>query len=146
MEPPWKTDQTTPLFLGVESLSGYGITTARPAICQNLQTNPAFLSVQLEVYEESAVAYPLLQGGRVGGCLLVTAAQIDIFTVPRQQLVEAYTILTALALRDDQFYEKQAIHLRTMPAAEVQQTHFSSFRRCVNKVLINPNRQVTNIE
>jgi hypothetical protein len=64
--PPWRTDQITPLFLGAESLSGYAVTTARPAICQNLRTNPAFLPVRVEAYEESAAAYPLLQGERLG--------------------------------------------------------------------------------
>jgi len=144
--PPWRTDLTTQLFLGAESLSGYAVTTARPAICQNLRTNPAFLPVRVEAYEESAAAYPLLQGERVGGCLLVAAAQIDFFTPAWLQLVNAYADLAALALRDDQFYEKQAIQLRTMPATDVQQTHFASFRRRVNEIISAPDRQVANIE
>lgn len=144
--PPWRTDQITPLFLGAESLSGYAVTAVRPAICQNLQTNPAFLPVRLEAYEESAAAYPLLQGERVGGCLLVATTQVDFFTPPRLQLVNAYADLAVLALRDDQFYEKQAIQLRTMPASDVQQAHFASFRRRVNEVLNAPGRQVANIE
>jgi hypothetical protein len=143
--PPWRTDQITPLFLGAESLSGYAVTSARPAICQNLQTNPAFLPVRVEAYEESAAAYPLLQGERVGGCLLVAAAQIDFFTLLRLQLVNAYADLAVLALRDDQFYEKQAIQLHTMPASDVQQAHFASFRRRVNEMISAPDRQVANI-
>jgi len=143
--PPWRTNQITPLFLGAESLSGYAVTTARPAICQNLRTNPAFLPVRVEAYEESAAAYPLLQGERVGGCLLVAAAQIDFFTPPRLQLVNAYADLATLALRDDQFYEKQAIQLRSMPATDVQQAHFASFRRRVNEMISAPDRQVANI-
>jgi hypothetical protein len=143
--PPWRTDQLTPLFLGAESLSGYAVTTARPAICQNLRTNPAFLPARVEAYEESAVAYPLLQGERVGGCLMVATAQIDFFTPPRLRLVNAYADLAVLALRDDQFYEKQAIQLRTMPATDVQQTHFASFRRRVNEMINAPDRQVANI-
>ncbi len=143
--PPWRTDQVTPLFLGAESLSGYAVTTARPALCQNLRTNPAFLPVRVEAYEESAVAYPLLQGERVGGCLLVASAHIDFFTPLRLQLVNAYADLAVLALRDDQFYEKQAIQLRTMPATDVQQAHFASFRRRVNKMISVPDRQVANI-
>src|SRR5258708_9055693 len=107
--------------------------------------NPAFLPVRLESYEESAAAYPLLQGERVGGCLLVAAAQIDFFTPPRLQLVNAYADLAALALRDDQFYEKQAIQLRTMPATDVQQAHFASFRRRVNEMISPPNRPVATI-
>jgi len=143
--PPWRTDQITPLFLGAESLSGYAVTTARPALCQNLRTNPAFLPVRVEAYEESAVAYPLLQGERVGGCLLVTAAQADFFTPPRLQLINTYADLAVLALQDDQFYEKQAIQLGTMPATDVQQVHFASFRRRVNEMISAPDRQVTNI-
>lgn len=143
--PPWRTDQLTPLFLGAESLSGYAVTSARPALCQNLRTNPAYLPVRVEAYEESAAAYPLLQGERVGGCLLVAAAQIDFFTPPRLQLVNTYADLAVLALQDDQFYEKQAIQLRTMPATDVQQAHFASFRRRVNEMISAPDRQVTNI-
>ena len=143
--PPWRTDQATPLFLGAESLSGYAVTTARPALCQNLRTNPAFLPVRVEAYEESAVAYPLLQGERVGGCLLVTAAQIDFFTPARLQLVNAYADLAVLALRDDQFYEKQAIQLRAMPATDVQQAHFASFRSRVNELISTPDRRVADI-
>jgi GAF domain len=143
--PPWRTDQITPLFLGAESLSGYAVTTARPALCQNLRTNPAFLPVRVEAYEESAVAYPLLQGERVGGCLLVSAAQADFFTPPRLQLINTYADLAVLALLDDQFYEKQAIRLRTMPATDVQQVHFASFRRRVNEMISAPERQVANI-
>jgi len=143
--PPWRTDQITPLFLGAESLSGYAVTTARPALCQNLRTNPAFLPVRVEAYEESAVAYPLLQGERVGGCLLVSAAQADFFTPPRLQLINTYADLAVLALQDDQFYEKQAIQLHTMPATDVQQVHFASFRRRVNEMISAPDRQVANI-
>ena len=143
--PPWRTDQITPLFLGAESLSGYAVTSTRPAICQNLRTNPAFLPVRAEAYEESAAAYPLLQGERVGGCLLVAAAHIDFFTPLRLQLVNAYADLAVLALRDDQFYEKQAIQLRSMPATDVQQAHFASFRWRVNKMMSVPDRQIANI-
>jgi hypothetical protein len=143
--PPWRTDQLTPLFLGAESLSGFTVTTGRSAICQDLRRNPAFLPVRMEAHEESATTYPLLQGERVGGCLLVTAAQIDFFTPARLQLVNAYADLAVLALRDDQFYEKQAIQLRTMPATDVQQAHFASFRRRVNEMISAPDRQVANI-
>jgi hypothetical protein len=143
--PPWRTDQLTPLFLGAESLSGYAVTSARPALCQNLRTNPAFLPVRVEAYEESAVAYPLLQGERVGGCLLVTAAQADFFTPPRLQLVNGYADLAVLALQDDQFYEKQAIQLGTMPATDVQQVHFASFRKRVIEMMNASDRQVANI-
>src|SRR5260370_14188509 len=115
----WRTDKVTQLFLGAGSVSGYAVTTARPALCQNLRTNPAFLPVRVEAYEESAIAYPLLQGERVGGCLLVASAHIDFFTPLRLQLVNAYADLAVLALRDDHFYEQQPILLPTLHATDV---------------------------
>src|SRR5258708_11376599 len=80
-----------------------------------------------------------------GGCLLVAAAQIDFFTPARLRLVNAYADLAILALQDDQFYENQAIQLRTMPASDVQQAHFTSFRRRVNEMINIPDPQVANI-
>src|SRR5207245_4269002 len=120
--PPWRTDQITPLFLGTESLSSYAVTSARPALCQNLRTNPVYLPVRVEAYEESAVAYPLLQGERVGGCLLAAAAQAAFVTPPRLQLVNGYADLAVLARQDDQFSETQAIQLGTTPRPARQQT------------------------
>src|SRR5207245_8248432 len=83
---------------------------------------------------------------RVGGCLLVAAAEVDFFTPARLRLVNSYADLAVLALLDDQFYEKQAIRLRTMPATDVQQAYFASFRRRVNELISAPDRQVANIE
>jgi hypothetical protein len=142
---PWKMDQTMPLFLGAESLAGYAVTTCRPAICQNLRENPAFLPVRPEAYEESSVAYPLLQGDKVGGCLVVVTTMVNFFTPARLQLVSAYTDLAVLALQDDQFYEKQEIQLLTMPPTDIQQAHFASFRKRVHEMLSVPDSQVTNI-
>lgn len=142
---PWRTDQTTPLFLGAESLSGYAVISGRPAICQNLRKNPTFLPVRQEEYEESAVAYPLRQGERVGGSFLVVAAQPDFFTPPRLQLIDAYTDLVGLALRESEFFALDAIQLRTMPETSVQRAHFASFRSRVNALVSASEREVANI-
>jgi GAF domain-containing protein len=145
--PPWITDQTMPLFLGAESLSGYAVTSGRPAICQDLRKNLTFLPVRQEEHEESAAAYPLLQGERVGGCFLVSAAQPHFFTPQRLQLIEDYRDLVNLALRDRDFFALEAIQLRTMPETPVQRTHFNpaSFRSRVNALVSSSERQVANI-
>src|SRR5207245_4362276 len=106
---------------------------------------PGLLPVRRDGDGESAAADPLPPGERVGGCLLIAAAQIDFFTPARLQLVNAYTDLAVLALRDDQFYEKQAIQLRTMPATDVQQDHFASFRRRVKEMISASDRRLANI-
>jgi hypothetical protein len=142
---PWQTDHSSPLFLGAESLSGYAVSSCRPAICQNLRANPTFLPIRQEAHEESAVAYPLRQGERVGGCLLVVAAKVNFFTAPRLSLVEAYTDLADLALQDHQFYEQPEIHLRAMPATDVQHAHFASFRKRVDELVHAPDRQIATI-
>ena len=143
--PPWITDQTMPLFLGAESLSGYAVTSGRPAVCQDLRKNPTFLPVRQEEFEESAAAYPLLQGERVGGCFLVSAAQPHFFTPPRLLLIDSYRDLVNLALRETDFFAPEALQLRTMPETPVQRAHFNSFRSRVNALVSPPERQVSNI-
>jgi len=142
--PPWRTDQTTPLLLGAASLSSYAVTSGRPSICQNVRTNPTFLPVRQEEHEESAVAYPLRQGERVGGCFLV-ATQPDFFTSQRLPQIDAYADLLVLTPRDDEFYEKSAIRLRAMPASDVQRAHFASFRSRLNALVSAPDHKVANI-
>lgn len=142
---PWKTEQLLPLFLGAESLPGYAITSGRPAICQNLRANAAFLPVRLEAHAESSVAFPLLQGERVGGCLCVVAAAVDFFSPAWLSLIGTLADLAGLALQDDQFHDKQAIQLRVMPPDDVQQSHFVRFRSRVHEMISTPARDSATI-
>ena len=132
---PWKHNLAPTLFLGSESLSGYAVSKGQPAICQNTRKNPTFLPLRQDQHEESAVAFPILFGERVAGCLLVKSTQHDYFTLTRVTLIERIAHLLSLAFQQDDFCERSEIHLREMPQTSEQRHYFASFRERVFAIL-----------
>ena len=133
--PPWNTylDQEL-LFLGIESLAGYAVSVGHLVSVQS-RAEQTQVSVRWEEWEESAVASPILLGGRVAGCLIVSSTQPDYFLEFRQKLIGQYTELLTLAFRSEEFYAYQDIELSLMPSHEIQHIRFSQFRQRVSDVL-----------
>ena len=133
--PPWNTylDQGL-LFLGIESLAGYAVSVGHLVTVQS-RTEQTFTPVRWEEWEKSAVASPILLGGRVAGCLIISSTQPGYFLEFRQKLVEQYTELLTLAFRSEEFYALRDIELSLMPSQETQRLRFSQFRQRVSDVL-----------
>ena len=133
--PPWNTylDQAV-LFLGIESLAGYAVSVGHLVTLQS-RTEQTQVSVRWEEWEESAVASPILLGGRVAGCLIVSSTQPGYFLEFRQNLIRQYTELLTLVFRSEEFYAFQDIELGLMPSDELQIPRFSQFRQRVSRVL-----------
>jgi GAF domain-containing protein len=132
---PWKNDLAPALLLGSESLAGYSVSKGQPAVCQNVRENTAFLPVRQEEFEESAAAFPLVQGEKIAGSLLLTSTQPDYFTHVRLNLIQRYVQLVSLAFHDHEFCDRGEIHLRDLPPTSVQQEHFASFRQRVTDTM-----------
>jgi hypothetical protein len=122
------------LFLGIESLAGYAVSVGHLVPIQS-RTELTQVSVRWEEWEESAVASPILQGGRVAGCLIVSSTQPGYFLPFRQKLIGQYTELLTLAFRSEQFYTHEDIELGLMPSYEVQIPRFSQFRQRISEAL-----------
>ncbi len=133
--PPWNTylDQE-PLFLGIESLAGYAISVGHLVTVQS-RTEQTHVPARWVAWEESAVASPILLGGRVAGCLIVSSTQPGYFLPFRQKLIGQYTELLTLTFRSEEFYTLEDIELRLIPSQEIQQVRFSQFRQRVSNVL-----------
>lgn len=133
--PPWNTylDQEL-LFLGIESLAGYAVSVGHLLAVQS-RAEQTQVSVRWEEWEESAAASPILLGGRVAGCLIVSSTQPDYFLEFRQKLIAQYTELLTLAFRSEEFYAYQDIEFSLMPSQEIQHIRFSRFRQRVSDVL-----------
>lgn len=133
--PPWNTylDRDL-LFLGIESLAGYAVSLGHLIAVQG-RAELTQVSVRWEEWEESAVASPILQGGRIAGCLIVSSTQPGYFLPFRQKLIGQYTELLTLAFRLEEFYAHQDFELGLMPSREVQDPRFFSFRHRVSEVL-----------
>lgn len=136
--PPFKLYQEMqPMFLGIESLAGAAIMQFSKQINQNLKEDSFRPALRTE-FEESAMACPLTFEGRIAGCLLVSSTQLNYFTARRQQLVQDYTNLLILALRQEDFYDHSNIALVVMPPLQEQQPVFERFRALVVEVLNRP--------
>jgi hypothetical protein len=130
---PWSGDlEEKALLLGAESLAGHVTVSCRMEQIGDLFTNRTFVPAYQTEHEVSAVACPILYGGRVAGCLLISSTQKDYFASEvRLSLVRAYANLLALAFNREDFYDPELLALHIMPSLSVQQKYFSGFRQRV---------------
>ena len=145
---PWNTNlEHRAMFLGIESLAGYALTSLRLLVIQDRSERQIPVSGSWVEYEESAVACPIMYEGRVAGCLLVSSTQPRYFLPFRQQLIQNYADLMVLAFDPAEFHASQDIELRPMPPPQVQVAHFSRLRQRISDVMLESykNRQPINV-
>jgi len=134
---PWNTvlDQQA-IFLGLESLAGYAVTSFRPFTIQDRAQQQLLYPAHWVAWERSAAVYPILRYGRVAGCLIISSTQPHYFLPFRETLIQDYAKLMALAFEPDEFYEPQDIELRPMPPYQVQESHLIGFWNRVSTVMV----------
>ena len=134
--PPWpQVLEQHGIFLGAESLAGHAVIFGHLEINQDLSSSETLSPGYRGMWEESAVAAPLLREGKIAGCLLVSSTLPDHFIPVRCQLIEQYAELLALALDPEEFYDPQQIDLGVMPPPETQRPYLLRFRHQVAAVL-----------
>lgn len=134
---PWNPDlEQKTLFLGIESLAGYLVTTGRLLTIQSPEEGQSLFPARWEPREQSAAGYPIQRGDRMAGCLLFSSAQPDYFLPARQRLVQNYAELIALAFEAEEFYDRKQIELHVMPSSEEQKSHLTSFWQRVSNAMI----------
>jgi hypothetical protein len=139
--PPWPTNlEPQAMFLGIESLAGY-TTAVGHLLTTNRSDQSTHRPAHWLLWEESAIACPLIQGERVAGCLLASSTQPSYFSPFRQTLFQKYAELLLLAFAPDSFYATGDLMLRPMPSLEVQQAHFSLVRQRVSITLLGATRE-----
>ncbi|HLX57518.1 MAG TPA: GAF domain-containing protein [Ktedonobacteraceae bacterium] len=127
--PPWLQNMEPEIMLlGAESLAGYVVITGRPFGIPDLYASDNRIPVSLGAWERSAAAAPIIFRGRIAGSLVVSSTQLDYFSPDRQELVSSYADLIALAFEPEQFFDPRHIHLRALPAQQVQQPYIAGFR------------------
>jgi hypothetical protein len=127
---PWPGSlEQQALFFGIESLAGYVVSTCRPYEIQNYHENPEALPGHQFERESSAAAQPILYGGQVAGCLLVSSTEPYFFLQPaRLSLIADYAHLISLAFSPEEFIDPVHIALRLMPLHSEQKAYFKNFR------------------
>ncbi len=134
--PPWaSTLENDLIFLGVESLAGYAVSTAHLVENQNLRQEANRAPGYAGKWEQSAVAAPIMFASDIAGCLLVSSTRPDYFGETHLSLIESYAELVALAFDRRQFYEPEQITLGVLPSYEVQKPFFTGFRQRVIDIM-----------
>ncbi len=131
--PPWGGDlEQAAIFLGAESLAGHVVASCRFEAIEDLSKNSAFLPAYQTEHEVSAAACPILLGGRVAGCLLLSSTQPNYFlSQARRSLIHGYAHLETLAFNQEEFYRPDLIELRIMPTLEIQRTYFANIQQMI---------------
>lgn len=134
--PPWPNNlESQGVFLGGESLAGSSIISGHLQANQRLSQTGTLAPGYQGKWEESAVATPIFDAGRMAGALLVSSVLPDYFIPTRCALVEQYAELIALAFAEEDFYEPERIQLGVMPHERMQQLYLSRFRQRVNELM-----------
>lgn len=130
--PPWGDYlEQHAMLLGVESLAGHVVLSGHLEVNPFLREPGGIAPGYPALWEESAVAAPILYAGTVAGSLLVSSTQPDYFSQIRCTLIEQYVELLALAFPPEAFYEPADIELLPLPPYEVQRPSLSRFRQRV---------------
>ncbi|GAC1356957.1 MAG: hypothetical protein NVS4B11_36830 [Ktedonobacteraceae bacterium] len=130
---PWPFNLESRAYLGSTTLAGTA------AMLQRLQTwdnlgNEERLQVDIDEFERSAVACPVMYAGRTSGVLIVSSTQTGFFVDPMAcQAVIEYAQLLALALHDGAFYPCSLLNLRPMPDVKWQRAEIG--RSYVNRII-----------
>lgn len=149
--PPWVGNlEQNAMFLGAESLAGNVVTLFRPGIIQNLDEAHNLMPTARVEYEKSAAIYPILYAGRIAGVFLVSSVEVNYFlSQARNELVQYYADLAALAFEPDDFYLPEQIALCVMPSHREQKEYFARFRQLVAETMLhaaNRNQPVNTVQ
>ena len=101
--------------------------------CPIVQTT--FFPVHWAEHEQSTVAIPILQHGKVAGGLIAASAVPNYFMVgyPSVSLLEDYARLAGFLFEKEEFFEPGEIALGFMSDYELQVPYFRNFSRLVSQ-------------
>ncbi len=130
---PWPFALEDHAYLGSTTLAGAAAMLERLQTWDNLSETER-LQFEVDEFERSACAYPVLRGGRIAGVLIVSSTQPDFFRNPIAcQAVIEYAQLLSLAFHEEEFYPFSALSLRPMPNLKWQRAEVG--RSYVNRII-----------
>jgi len=118
--PPWPQGTRSKAFLGSNSLAGSAARSLRLQLWDSLKQGNQ-LAVQIDDFEVSACAVPVMRGGLIAGVLIISSAQAGFFENPTIcEAADEYARMLGHALQDVDFYTYDRLLLRLMPALKMQ--------------------------
>ena len=135
---PWNTViEQKSYFLGAESIAGQAVITGGLFVVQDIRNHndPGIIPIHQDGHVLSAAAIPLQRDERIAGCLLVKSTQTNFFAPSLIKLIQQYSYLLTIALRDDELYEREQIDLQLIPSITEQQYYLAHLRDRISTVI-----------
>src|SRR5205807_3026246 len=130
---PWPFALENHMYLGSTTLAGTTAMLQRMQTWDNLEESER-LQVEVDEFERSACAYPVVRGRRISGVLIISSTQPDFFADPQaREAVVEYAQLLSLAFPEEDFYPFSTLHLRPMPDLKWQRAELS--RSYINRII-----------
>lgn len=130
---PWPFSLESRAYLGSTTLAGTAVMLQRLQTWDNLG-NEERLQVDIDEFERSAAACPVMYAGRISGVLIISSTQVGFFVDSMAcQAVSEYAQLLALAFHDEDFYPCSLLNLRPMPEVKWQRAEIG--RSYVNRII-----------
>jgi len=140
--PPWKRElEQNAILLGAESMAGYVVTTGRSITSQNLREERGIYPAHKAEWEVSATVHPIMRGGHIAGCLVVSSTQPYYFPRARTTLVQNYADLLVLAFEPRDYHDLECIKFGVLPRYDIQQSYLRNFQDRVAQLMIDSLRK-----
>ena len=131
---PWPFDIESKAYLGSTTLAGAAVTMQRMLVW-NSGGGGDRLQVEVDDYEASACAAPVMRGGSLAGALIVSSILPMFFNDPMAcQAVVEYAQLLAEALPERHLQPHTLLTLRPIPELRVHRSQIT--RSYINRILI----------
>lgn len=117
---PWPHVSESGVLLGSTSLAGTAVEKQRSCFWDSSE-NWGRTQVEVDEFEQSACAVPLMRGNLIGGVLIVSSTQMHYFRDQMAcQAVKEYALMMGIALQDQDYRPYEQLSLRPMPAVRWQ--------------------------
>ncbi len=122
---PWPSHYDDKVFLGRTTLAGHAAMELHSCIWHTMSDER--ILVEVDDYEHSACACPVMRFGRIGGVLVVSSTDPNLFRQPDTcSIVEEMSQLLAIALHDSDLHNPGTLRLVPMPTLVWQRRKIST--------------------
>lgn len=135
---PWPLTSQNLVYWGRTHLAGWAVELRRMQRWDVRDNNPHW-PVDIDEYEQSSCAYPLLQGDNLAGVVMISSVQPGFFSDPFiWEAVHECGLLLTLAFDARDFYPCSHLNLTLMPdlrwqRIEMQRAYVKRLLACVNQ-------------
>lgn len=125
---PWPSHYDDKVFLGRTTLAGQAAMELRSCTWYTMSDEHSErILVEIDDYEHSACACPVLRFGRISGVLVVSSTNPGLFSRPDTcHIVEEMAQLLATALHDGDLHDPAILRLAPMPKLDWQRRKIST--------------------